>query len=211
MTTWAKVIPAVLASGLFLGCEKDVAPVINDPNNKISFQIEKSNSNSNSDYSSTAVQATATRKSSEWWHDSDSTIRLSRRATFDVTLENGEVLMFSIRLVKIEPKEELLILMDENLNYWLRNWDYTSFETKRTNFYYEFDYVFVEINYNVITHGRGDNTFRIIRVERANVNGVDKPYVTIKFEGEAFGWYDPTGEHSEVYKITNGVFKGVIE
>jgi hypothetical protein len=43
------------------------------------------------------------------------------------------------------------------------------------------------------------------------VDGIEKNYITMNFTGPAFGAFDPTGEYQEVYTLTNGIFKGVME
>ena len=104
-----------------------------------------------------------------------------------------------------------MILEDEDLHPWERNWDYSSFEIEATNFYQGFYETRVLINGNVIFYQQGNDNFNIVRIEKAIINGEEKSYVTINFNGKAFGWYDPSGEFQEVYEIINGIFKGVIE
>ena len=100
---------------------------------------------------------------------------------------------------------------NENKQYPERNWDYKFFENEVNNFYNNFDEARVVINNNVIFHLHNNDNFNIENIEKVVANGLEKSLVKIKFSGLAYGWYDPNGEYQEVYKITDGTYKGIIE
>lgn len=209
MKTFTKaVLTAIIWSSLYACQTDEVSPKIN-PVDEISLEIEKTNAESN--FKSRAAALSFTGKSSGWRLNGDGKVQLTREVKFDLELENGEVLAFGLWFIKYEQNKELLVLEDENLNSWERSWDYKSFEDDLTSFYKGFDEARVMINNNVIFHNQTNDSFIIERVEKATVDGLEKSYVTIKFNGTAFGWYDPNGEYQEVYKLTDGTFKGVLE
>ncbi|MFY0627911.1 MAG: hypothetical protein JXR07_16550 [Reichenbachiella sp.] len=192
-----------------LGCsEEDNSPRI-DPPNEIGFQIEQRNSNN--DFISNAENIEIQYKSSRWGLNVDGEIRLTREVMFNVGLENGETIEFGFWFMKNETSENDLTLRGEDLDNEDRSWDYVSTDAELKRFYQDFDEARLLVNYNVMFHNESNENFEVISIEQATVNGEHKSFVTIEFSGIAFGWYDPTGEFQEVYEITDGVFKGIIE
>lgn len=191
------------------GCSQEDQISVIDPSNQISGQVEQLNSD---DDFKTAIKSFETKfKSAGWQLNSDGKIALTREILFDVVLENNQSVELGFWFVKYETDDNDLILQDEHLNYWERSWDYSTTEAERKNFFQEFDEARVMINANVIFHHESNENFRVESVEPAQVDGEEKSYITIKFNGDAYGWYDPSGAYQEVYKLTDGVFKGIIE
>jgi hypothetical protein len=191
------------------GCSEEDPVLITDNSTEITFQIEQMNSEN--DFITTTKGFVPKLKSSGWRLNSDGKTQLTREIVFDVELQNGESVEFGFWFIKYETNAINLILEDEDFIYWERNWDYAATETERTNFFQEFDEARVLINSNGIFHNGANYSFIVESVKPTIINGEEKSYITIKFHGDAYGWYDPTGEYQEVYKLTNGVFKGVIE
>ncbi|WP_242926599.1 hypothetical protein [Pontibacter vulgaris] len=191
------------------GCnENEVSPTLED-NGDISFEIERTNSTKN--YSTSAKQATISHAESGWQLMGNGEIQLSRGITFDVELENGDTLQLGLHFYKNETNPGLLILQDQDSLHWNRRWKYTSAKLEADNFYSDFDGARVLVNNtNVIFNDVINDNFRI-NVEKALVNNHEQNVLTINFAGTAYGWYDPTGEYWEVYKIKNGKFSGVVE
>lgn len=192
-----------------VGCsEKEVSPIIN-PSLEIELDIEKSNSDNN--YTSKAVEISTKSKSSGWQVSNDGIAQLTREIMFDLTLENGEKLEFGFWLIKYETDTSLLDLIDADLYYRARRWNYKSLEDEKEKFYGEFDEARVLVNSNVIFYEKPDQGFEVSSVKSATIDGESKSYLTIRFSGTAFGWYDPEGAYQEVYSLNNGVFSGAIE
>jgi len=191
------------------GCSQEDSLLITNSPNQLSFQVEKLNSDDNFNTSVKSFESKV--KSAGWKLNPDGKIQLTREIVFEVKLENGQSVEFGFWFIKYETDENTLILMDENLNYRERNWDYVSTEVEESNFFQEFDEARVMINANVIFHHETNENFKIESIEPTAIDGKEKSYITINFHGVAYGYYDPTGEYAEVYKLTNGIFKGVIE
>lgn len=202
-------IIVIVIGFLTISCSKnDEDHVKIDPDNEIAFQVELINSNEN--FISQAKIATVKHKSSGWRLTNDDKIDLSRGVSFDLELENGKILEFRLGFQKRGVNKELLILEDENLNHWKRNWDYKSFESEANNLYQELEIFQIQIDGRYLTVNSANANFNFVSSERAIVNGEEKTYITLNFEGDAFGAYDPDGQWG-VYKIKSGTFKGVIE
>lgn len=197
---------------LLIGCaDESPSPITNLPS-EVSFQLEQLNTNNDLVTYSTQVKNFRTKhKSSGWRLNGDGKIQLTREIMFDLELNNGDSVEFGFWFIKYENNKENLVLADEELYYGERDWDYLSTETEITNFYKGFDEARILINSNVIFHKSPNENFQIVSVEEGVENGETKSFVTIQFEGTAFGFYDPNGEYQEVFKFTDGVFKGVIE
>lgn len=194
---------------LLFGCKKKDPALKTNPPYEISAQIEQLNSDD--DFFSSVESVTVKFKRSGWLENVDGSVDLLQELMFDMELENGKELTFGFWFRKIETDTNLLVLMDEDISYWERKWDYMETGVEASNFYEGFDEARVLINNNVTFHEQNNSTFNIVEVMPVLVDGEEKSYVTIEFEGTAFGWYDPNGEHQEVYSITNGIFRGVIE
>ena len=69
----------------------------------------------------------------------------------------------------------------------------------------------MEVNNNVIIVKPWSDNFKIVKIDKVTLDGIEKSRLIISFNGYLYGWFDPIGIHQEVYKLTNGVFKGVIE
>ena len=202
-------ILAILIGFFTFSCSKnDLNQIKINPENEIAFQVELINSNEN--FISKAKKLTVKHKSAYWSLQLDEKINISRSTSFDLELENGKVVEFSVGFHRPRVSKELLILDDENLNPWGKNWDYKSFESETNDLYQKLETFQIIIDGRYIGMHSASANFSFVSSEKAQINGVDKSFVTIRFEGDAFGVYDPDGLYG-VYKITNGIFKGVIE
>lgn len=190
-------------------CDSDNGDIIN-PIDEVSFQVERSNSDNN--YISNTQEVTLKGKSSYWSTNTSGEMGvIYKEASYDITLENGEIVVFGLWFAKHQEDANLLVLEDENeTGFTGENWDYLSSEIEAENFYKNCSDIRITIDNNVIfTESNSDND--IVEVETAMVDGIEKSYITVDFTGSAFGWYDPDGTFQEVYTFTNGMFKGVIE
>lgn len=216
-----KNILALISLILLLNCNKNDDAVnheIINPTNSIAFEIEQINPNfehfkyaiSEDDIELSSIKESFIIKE-------DGFVRLVKEFDFDIALDNDNNITLSFFLLKDNVKQDLLLLEEfasstENS----RIWNYKSTYEEITDFYMGLDIEVVTFNLNhVLTKDseeflNSNNNFEF-EGEFAKVQGEEKTYVTIYFDGKAVGWYDSFGEHQEVYKITNGVFKGVIE
>ena len=211
-TTMKKTIRTILSTAILAAlhaCSSEETSMIINPKDEVNFQVEQSNTST--DFNSQAQQLTSKEKSSSWRHSANGKITLTKEVSFDLTLENGTQMSFGFWFIKHEANTALLILDDEGASSWGRNWNYSSTELEAEHFYQGFDEARVLINGNVIFHDSMNDHFDVAKVEPAIVDGEEKSYVTISFDGEAFGFYDPLGEYQAVYNISNGEFRGIIE
>ena len=144
--------------------------------------------------------------SSAWLENGwgDGSVWLRKEISYNLLTGNEEQLNVVIGLQGSEKNKDLLILRDENLNYWERRWDYTSTDAEIKNLWNEPRVSLVFNNHALTTF----STLEVVKAEKAWVDGVEKTYVELRFSGEAFGIYGP--EHP-LYTIKNGWFKGVLE
>lgn len=206
-----KILTLVITGFLAFSCSKNDANQIKiDPDNEISFQVKLINTDEN--FVSKAKSLKVKHKSAGWFRNDTGKIDLWRYIGFDLELENGKILELNFSYSKNEVDENLLLLEDEDLLYGRKNWDYKSFEIETSNFYKSFDSFSVGISNNgqYISYGQESLDFSFVNSEKVLLNGLEKSYITIEFQGDAYGLHDPDGT-SGVYKITNGTFKGVIE
>jgi len=198
----------ILATVLLCGCEKDDDTNTVTPVTAISFEVEQSNSSN--DYTSSVKSASLRLKKQDWRLHHDGKTQLEQSIFYDVTLENGEVLDFGFWFIKYEKDASELMLEPDSSDQLNEKWDYISTEVEASNFYKGFDEARVLINSNVIYHTQVNDGFEV-DVEKVTVEGEEKSYVTINFDGTAYGFYDPEGESQEVFAFKNGFFRGVIE
>lgn len=221
----------LLTLTLLYACgEKDLIPVeetetpttappntLTDPPFQLSFDVARSNSDNN--YESQVLSFELVKQESEWsdWKTHhDSSILLTREISFDAALANGDTVRFGFWFKKCKEDTsslELTFNSSENTisSYKYGTWLYTSIVHELQDFYQDYDEVRVTINNNVIFNDINSPLCQITHVERCLVDGIERNYITIEFEGTAFGWYDPTGIHQEVFQLSNGRFEGVIE
>ncbi|MEL6250676.1 MAG: hypothetical protein AAFR87_01590 [Bacteroidota bacterium] len=200
----------ILSFTLLFGCSQKllVRPLI-DPAPEFSGQIQVINSNN--DYISSIVSGEEVRKNAGWYENRQGGVMLIKVVYYELELENGEKVELGFWFQKLEGNRDLLILEDAGNSAWDRNWDYKSKEDEANYFYGDFDQAQVMIGNNVSFHKGPNPSFQITEVRKATVNGVEKNHIHLKFEGLAFGWYDPDGRYQEVYKFIDGSFEGVLE
>lgn len=198
---------SILLLGCCLGCEKD-EKIMLEPNLSLSFEIEQSNSDH--DFIANAETILKENRRSGWRYYSIDSAMIIQEITFNVLLSIGDSIEFGFWFIKYE-KSEYLNLENDSPGFWERNWDYKDFEIESQNFYNNFDEARVLVNNNVISHQDTNADFKIEKVEELVIQGVKKSYIEVSFSGTAHGWFDPSGEFQEVYKITNGHLKGVLE
>lgn len=192
----------------FAACEKD--RIEDMPAASVHFDIERSNSTD--DYSETVTNVLRpAQKISRFRYGTDS-VMIIREIQFNLRLSNGDSLDFGFWMIAYESPE-LLILGEYDAKYHHgEEWDYLSYDTEVSDFYKGFREARILVNSNVIFIDSPQNDkFEIVRAEEVFIDGKFKTYLEIEFEGEAYGWYDPLGMYQEVYRITNGVFKGFLE
>jgi len=212
MINIAKVLLTSVVFVLFNSCERDDATSEIHSDFVVTFQIEKLNSTSNY---ATFVKSANFKNINQWWSPwaDNKTMTLTREVTFDLELENGETVEFGFWFLKYESKDLLKltegqVLLDGTVQYE-KQWDYLLFIEEANNFYRGFDEARILINNTVIFTKHINEDFEILKVEPVLVNGEEKSQLTIKFKGETQGWY--SGKDSDYFRISNGIFKGVIE
>ncbi|MEM8887075.1 MAG: hypothetical protein AAGD28_03740 [Bacteroidota bacterium] len=185
-----------------------LSPIV-DPDPVFSGQIEVINSTN--DFVSNISSWEEIRKNAGWYENRQGGVMLTQAIYYDVELENGEKVELGFWFKKFEGNRDLLILDDSNNAAWNRNWEYKSLEDEANFFYGDFDEARVTIGNNVSFHQEANPSFQITDVKRATVDGVERNYIQLSFEGLAFGWYDPNGQYQEVFKFIDARFEGVIE
>lgn len=135
-----------------------------------------------------------------------------KEAHYDVTLENGEMIKFTLTFKKFKVDKELLSLEPDSTIFYHDgvNWDYISSEKEAEDFYRN-GTVNIFVNGNGIFTHPGNEYLNVLNIEPVIQNGVEKSYLTIDFHGVAKQFYDPHGTTNPVYELTNGRFQGVIE
>lgn len=206
-----KKLVLITIGAIFFTCSSDEDLSVVDPlDTQLSFQIQRFNSGD--DFRSSAIQTTFSGKNSWWWEDTDGRITVRRNVIFDVKLAQGEIIEVGFSLTKDGLTRDQLVLEDGENIYGERAWEFKTFEDKANHFYKTLDGATTFVTpYNVIFHSKSRHDFVVTNVERVIVNGEEKSVITIRFNGNAFGWYDPTGEYSTWYKISGGHFRGIIE
>lgn len=204
-----KVIVSLMILLILVSCSKGGRSKLVDPSNEVTFQIQKIKEGDS--FTTSIASFEISNRSAGWNMKHDGRIQLTREIEIDLKLENGYTIDFGFWFIKYEDNADDLILEDEDLYPGKRNWDYISTEDERKNFYQDFDEARVILNYNYIFNKEINSNFEVISVQPAIIDGKEKSFVTINFEGEAYGLYDPTGEFQGIYQITNGIFRGVIE
>lgn len=201
--------------------EEEVAAstTLTDPPHLLSFDIEKTNSTN--DFVSSVVDFEFVEQESKWWMWSpnfDTSVQLNRTILFNAILANGDSIDFKIWFKKQTSDYDKLILTDsvqvENCSGCSLSgkWCYRSIIDERDDFYLDYGTAFIDIKRSFTTgHKSNNGRFEVSNVERCLVDGIERNYISIEFEGSAFGVYDPYGEHLEVYHLSNGRFEGVID
>ncbi len=213
MQTFLKVTFILL---LFAACQEDselnAIPDIDsellaslpNTNAELRFKYKKINAGDDSVYE---VRTSKVYQRNAGWSYWVSAFWLSREIFFEVVPEGGEAFEVSLYLRKNEPDSSILLLENEGVNYWERNWDYKSFQHEAKNFYGQFDEARFNINYTTLSVFDTYNSIEVAKTQKALINGTEKTYVEIKFNGEAFGVYDPNKEFLG-YSIQEGSFRG---
>lgn len=207
------VIFCLTIACIFVACKKKKNQLI-DPPTSINFSVEKINSENN--FISEVDQITFKTKDQGWWIDTFGELStLTNEIMYDVEFKNGEKVDFGFYFVKNDDHNKDEVILDEtnstnsSLGLSGNTWEFKDYELKLKNFYEVCEMRIIIDNKVVFTNFNSENV-KLLKLEKAIVNGEEKTYAEFNFEGVAFGFYDPKGEF-EGYQMTNGVFKGVIE
>lgn len=177
---------------------------------EINFDITRSNSDNN--YSSSAEKIVGPIRKESRFHYGIDSVELIQEISFDILLENNDTLSFGFWLIKREDRQLINLGPYDPVYNRGEEWDYINFSDEVENFYYDFKEARILLNNNVIFQiGSSDNLFKVVNAREVLIEGEKKTYLEVNFEGTAYGWYDPSGIAQEVFKISKGVFKGVIE
>jgi len=194
---------------MIFGCEKD--EIVKNQVTTINFDINKSNSDNN--YSTTVDEIINTPEKISRFHYGVDSVELIKEIQFNIKLKNRDSINLGFWFIAYESPTLLNLGEFDSIYLNGLNWDYINFEDEINNFYKGFKEARVIVNNsNVIFYNSPQKSFfQIDKAEQIFINGEYKTYIEIKFEGTAFGFYDPQGIYQEVYKIDNGIFKGIIE
>lgn len=212
MVDISKVLLTSVVFVLINSCEKDEVSSEINSDFEVAFQIEKLNSSSN--YTS-EVKSANHKSTSRWWSQwaDNKTVTLSSEVLFDLELENGETIEFGIWFLKTDENKDFVnlvkgqTLIDGQLQYY-EDWNYNSITQETENFYKGFDEVRISIDNTIISTKIAYEDIEVTSVEQVMVNGEEKNLITIKFKGESLGAY--SGKNSAYFRISNGVFKGIL-
>jgi hypothetical protein len=194
-----------------LGCAKEEISSKENNIDHISFDVELVNSRDGEDFVSKVKTVQSASRLSRWSYNDTKKYTLRKQLILDLTLANDMVVSWRIVLKTIETDEDLLKFYDAspNLSDW--NWDYIDYDTEVKHFYQKYEEAIIGFESSVTYHSNSSSNFKVIRTKEVIVQGESKTYVEFEFSGDAFNIYDPTGKTGEVYKISNGIFKGMIE
>jgi len=210
-----RIVIYCISISLFIASCKKKENTLMDPSTSVSFTVEKNNSDNN--YTSKVEQFIFKKKSASWrLNNFEELGHLSREIMYDLELENGENIEFGLWFGKNDNlnKDEVVLgnpNSENTLGLWGNQWQYKNFAVGVENFYRENKDIRITINNTVIFTSFGSDNIQFTNLAKATVNGEEKTYAEFEFEGTAYGWYDPNGEFSEYFKITNGSFKGIID
>lgn len=207
MKNLAKMTLLALVSVFFVHCSKDDKTVLKEGNfGNFNFVLEKGNSSDS--FISKVVGTKFHSTYSTWGENVDGTIYLTKSANFHIYLANGDSLNADIYFRKTSEDKNKLLLIGENS--FLRDWEYLDLDVELNDFYRGFDEARISIGNNVKFVSKFDRSFRVTMLKEVVLNSKIERAVRIKFSGSLFGWFDPNGEHMEVYTIRNGSFMGVL-
>jgi hypothetical protein len=202
-----KTIIAILVMVCLASCE--VIEVFRyHPEVKLSFDIEQSNSDN--DFTATVEKVLQTDIRSDWrlYYNSTDSVTLIREVACKVLLSNGDSLDLGFWFIRYE-ESYLVNLVNDTLTG--KYWRYKDIDIASGNFFHGFKEARVLVNNNVIFYENTNEEFRILKVKDILIGGEQKSYIELYFQGNAYGWYDPSGEYQEVYSITNGNLSGVVD
>ncbi|MFN3404871.1 MAG: hypothetical protein ACK40G_12300 [Cytophagaceae bacterium] len=188
-------------------CRKKAESPAKTYDTSISFGAERSNSVEN--YTSKVSSFVLKNKGTGWLLNSENKIELTREVEYTVQLENGHIITFGFWFIKREMDDSQLILLDHDSLSYNRRWNYITTDLETERFYKGFDEARVLVNNNVIFHNSPNENFKI-ETEKVIVNNKQQSYVTIYFQGTAYGFYDPFGEFQEVFHFSGGTYKGIL-
>lgn len=202
------LITAAIVLTLLTSCKEDVElNSVVHPTTELSFTYKKVNAGDDSVYKVHTDKVHLRNSKWSYWNDE---YWLIREIFFKVEPAKGEPFEVSLYLRKNEANGSLLLLEDEALNSWERRWNYKSFENESTNFYENFSDGRFHIDYQTFFSPGPSDLMQVVKTQKVIVDGVEKTYVEMTFQGEAFGVYDPQKEFPG-YIIQEGIFKGFIE
>ena len=215
------LIIATLAVLTLTACQEDYLfypgrsdEFINPLISEIQFTDSIANSSSDSvyDFRSTNVQ-----EKRSGWLSWDDRLDLMREIIFQNSIAGTPSLEVSLWMRKVDEDSTLLLLQDRDSYYWERNWDYLLYEDEVKNFYQDNSDTRLDINGKVLFSGEASpnggadsSAIRVVSSRKVMVDGVEKTWVEIHFEGDAFGGYDYYKEY-EGYVVRDGLFRGIIE
>lgn len=204
------ILPIVLGL-FFLSCNSDDNVLEVNSEHEISFEIEKTNSDSN--FVSKVKSIELNQKLSAWIKGDQGNMNyIVKGAYYDITLENGEIIEFGISFRSYnENVDELTFDKEEESLKRGSNWDYKSSEKEAENFYRNSD-VFFFVNLNRFSTNSNSDNLNALNIETVMIDGVEKSLLTIDFQNViAEGVADELGTPREIYKLTNGYYQGIIE
>ncbi len=208
MKTFIHIAAVMLLPLVILSCNKSERKIQIDSDG---FSAEIKRSNSSKNYKTTIEKADLNRKIAMWRMKEDGSIQLTKQVLYDVTLKNGQEVTMGFWFIAYETEAELLNLSggEDDLAYH-KTWSYVNPADEKAHFYEGFREARVEINSNVIYHSSTNEHFTL-DLKTTEDQGIEKNFVSIKFDGTAFGGYDPEGKYQEVFKIEKGRFEGFMD
>jgi hypothetical protein len=201
---------------LFTACQEDylfrlsgTTEELEKLKSEISFTYSVANGDTDSVYDFRSINVSG--KSSGWLIQDDK-LELIREISFGNSLvgNRSSEPEVSLWIRKVERDSSLVRLEDRESHYWERIWDYLSYEDEAENFYRHYTDARLIVNGKVLFSGDESGSIEVISTKKVMIEGEEKTWVEIHFEGGVFGVYDPFKEY-EGYIVRNGVFKGIIE
>lgn len=201
---------------LFAACEEDyllnlsdTAEELKKPKSEISFTYSVANGDTDSVY---YFRSTSILERSSGWLIWDNKLELMREISFrdNITGDYSPEPEVGLWIRKVEGDSSLVRLEDKELHYWKRTWNYLLYQDEAESFYHHYTDARLIINGKVLFSGDESSFIEVVSTKKVMIEGGEKTWVEMRFEGEAFGVYDPFKEY-EGYIVRNGVFRGTIE
>lgn len=194
----------------FIGCvEKNNSDLIQNPPTEISFTLEK---NSIQNIIKSQVKSIRfLRKSNMFIRNSDEdSAYISRDKEFEIILENNDTLYLRLWIQKYESIS-MFRLIDSSATSLNQKWVYKNLEDEKSSFYNNFKEIRFDFGSHSLNYIKQNDNLKIEKVLKVIEEGKEKNYIEITFSGITYPWYPVNSSSQEVFTISGGSFKGVLE
>ncbi len=193
-------------SFIFLSaCSSFNPPVIAEE--EVQFELIKSNSDSN--FESEIASFEVVEESLNWTGNLEEEVQLAKYFNIDVQLKNEEQYQLGLAFRKnnVDPANLENIGADAN---GARIWSFASVKKSIDHFYGSPDQIEVTIGNNVVFFDTESANLDFSAFEGEGDTGL-LAVLRLAFDANAYGWFDPQGEWSEVYEFKNATIQLLVQ